>query len=150
MYQEIAEKYQKLQGMTTANYLNKSIECHESLIKEMTKLNSYDFDKRYIKRILGKNWEIESFEARIFTIKDDKGTELKLEYDNEGNLAIDTLSLLAYSPIFFKEDGSFIDELKAIINLWENRCDIQEFLCKFIKTIEPMCESVRILKTALQ
>ena len=148
MNQDLVEKYPKLQGMTNDN-LNKSIECHESLIQEMMRLYSDDFEKRYIKRILGKNWKIESFIDGEFIIKDDNNTELKIEYDNDGNLVIDTLYLFGYSPIFFKDD-SFIDELKVIIKLYENRYDIQEFLYKFIKTIEPMYESVRILKTALK
>ena len=148
MNQELVEKYPKLQGMTNES-LNKSIELQESFIQETMKLCSDDFEKRYIKRILGKNWKIESFSYGEFIIKDDNDTELKLEYDNDGNITIDTLDLFMYSPIAFK-DGFFIDELKNIIKLYENRYDIQEFLCKFIKTIDPMFESVRILKTALK
>ena len=147
MNQELVEKYPKLQGMTNES-INKSIECHEKLIQEMVKLYSDDFEKRYIKRILGKNWKIESFIDGEFVVKDDKNTELKLEYDNDGNLSIDTLNLFGFSPIFFS-DGFFIDELKTIIKLYENRFDIQEFICKFIEAIEPMYESVRILKMAL-
>ena len=147
MNQELVEKYPKLQGMTNES-LNKSIECHEKLIQEMMKLYSDDFEKRYIKRILGKNWKIESFIDGEFVVKDDKNTELKIEYDNDGNLSIDTLNLFGFSPIFFS-DGFFIDELKTIITLYENRFDIQEFICKFIEAIEPMYESVRILKMAL-
>ena len=133
----------------TNESINKSIECQESLIQEMIKLYSDDFEKRYIKRILGKNWKIESFIDGEFVIKDDKNTELKVEYDNDGNLSIDTLNLFMFSPIFFS-DGVYIEELKTIIKLYENRFDIQEFICKFIEAIEPMYESVRILKTALQ
>lgn len=147
MNQELVEKYPKLQGLTNEN-INKSIECHEKLIQEMFKLYSDDFEKRYIKRILGKNWKIESFIDGEFVVKDDKNTELKIEYDNDGNLSIDTLNLFGFSPIFFS-DGFFIDELKTIITLYENRFDIQEFICKFIEAIEPMYESVRILKMAL-
>lgn len=148
MNQELVEKYPKLQGMTNES-VNKSIECHELLIQEMIKLYSDDFEKRYIKRILGKNWKIESFIDGEFVIKDDKNTELKVEYDNDGNLSIDTLNLFGFSPIFFN-DGFFIDELKTIIKLHENRFDIQEFICKFIQAIDPMYESVRILKLALK
>mgnify|MGYP006874629403 FL=1 len=147
MNQELVEKYPKLQGMTNES-LNKSIELQESFIQETMKLCSDDFEKRYIKRILGKNWSIESFIDGEFVIKDGKNTELKVEYDNDGNLSIDTLNLFGFSPIFFS-DGFFIDELKTIIILYENRFDIQEFICKFIETIEPMYESVRILKMAL-
>lgn len=147
MNQELVEKYPKLQGMTNEN-INKSIECHEKLIQEMMKLYSDDFEKRYIKRILGKNWRIESFIDGEFVIKDDKNTELKVEYDNDGNLSIDTLNLFMFSPIFFS-DGVYIEELKTIIKLYENRFDIQEFICKFIEAIEPMYESIRILKMAL-
>lgn len=147
MNQELVEKYPKLQGMTNES-INKSIEGHKSLIQEMMKLYSDDFEKRYIKRFLGKNWKIESFIDGEFVIKDDNNTELKIEYDNEGNITIDTLDLFMYSPISFKE-GFFIDELKVIIKLYENRYDIQEFLCEFIKTIEPMYESIRVLKLAL-
>lgn len=147
MNQELVEKYPKLQGMTNEN-INKSIECHEKLIQEMMKLYSDDFEKRYIKRILGKNWKIESFIDGEFVVKDDKNTELKIEYDNDGNLSVDTLNLFGFSPIFFS-DGFYIDELKTIIKLYENRFDIQEFICKFIEAIEPMYESVRILKMAL-
>lgn len=131
----------------TNESLNKSIEYQESLIQEMIKLYSDDFEKRYIKRILGKNWKIGSFIDGEFVVKDDKNTELKVEYDNDGNLSIDTLNLFGFSPIFFS-DGFYIDELKTIIKLYENRFDIQEFICKFIETIEPMYESVRILKIA--
>ena len=148
MNQELVEKYPSLQGMTDEN-INKSIECHELLIQKMMKLYSDDFEKRYIKRILGKNWKIESFIDGEFVVKDDKNTELKVEYDNDGNLSIDTLNLFGFSPIFFS-DGFFIDELKTIIKLYENRFDIQEFICKFIQAIDPMYESVRILKTALK
>lgn len=148
MNQELVEKYPKLQGMTNES-INKSIEGHELLIQEMINLYSDDFEKRYIKRFVGKNWKIESFNYGEFIIKDDNGTELKLEYDNEGNITIDTLDLFMYSPIAFK-DGFFIDELKTIIKLYENRYDIQEFLCEFIKTIDPMYESIRILKLALK
>lgn len=147
MNQELVEKYPKLQGMTNES-LNKSIELQESFIQEMMKLYSDDFEKRYIKRILGKNWNIESFIDGEFVVKDDKNTELKIEYDNDGNLSVDTLNLFGFSPIFFS-DGFFIDELKTIITLYENRFDIQEFICKFIEAIEPMYESVRILKMAL-
>ena len=114
----------------------------------MLKLYSDDFEKRYIKRFLGKNWKIEFFSYGEFIIKDDKNTEI-IMYDSDGNLEINILDLFTSSPISFK-DGSFIDELKIIIKLYENRYDIQEFLCKFIKTIEPTYESVRILKMALQ
>lgn len=148
MNQELVDKYPKLQGMTNEN-VNKSIECHELLIQEMMKLYSDDFEKRYIKRILGKNWKIESFIDGEFVIKDDKNTELKVEYDNDGNLSIDTLNLFMFSPIFFS-DGVYIEELKTIIKLYENRFDIQEFICKFIQAIDPMYESVRILKLALK
>lgn len=148
MNQELVEKYPKLQGMTNEN-INKSIECHELLIQEMMKLYSDDFEKRYIKRILGKNWRIESFIDGEFVIKDDKNTELKVEYDNDGNLSIDTLNLFMFSPIFFS-DGIYIEELKTIIKLYENRFDIQEFICNFIQALDPMYESVRILKLALQ
>jgi len=147
MNQELVEKYPKLQGMTNET-INKSIECQELLIQEMLKLYSDDFEKRYIKRFLGKNWKIEFFSYGEFIIKDDKNTEI-IMYDSDGNLEINILDLFTSSPISFK-DGSFIDELKIIIKLYENRYDIQEFLCKFIKTIEPMYESVRILKMALQ
>jgi hypothetical protein len=148
MNQELVEKYPKLQGMTNES-LNKSIKLQESFIQETMKLYSDDFEKRYIKRILGKNWEIESFSYSEFIIKDDNDIELKLEYDNEGNITIDTLDLFMYSPIAFK-DGFFIDELKAIIKLYEHKEDLKEFICKFIQAIDPMFESVRILKTALQ
>lgn len=148
MNQELVEKYPKLQGMTNES-INKSIEYHEILIKEMMELYSNDFEKRYIKRILGKNWKIESFIDGEFVVKDDKNTELKLEYDNDGNLSIDTLNLFGFSPIFFS-DGFYIDELKTIIKLYENRFDIQEFICKFIEAIEPMYESIRVLKLALK
>ena len=132
----------------TNESINKSIEYQESLIQEMIELYSNDFEKRYIKRILGKNWKIESFIDGEFVVKDDKNTELKIEYDNDGNLSVDTLNLFGFSSVFFS-DGFFIDELKTIIKLYENRFDIQEFICKFIEAIEPMYESVRILKMAL-
>lgn len=148
MNTDLAEQYPKLQGMTNEN-LNKSIECHEKLIQEMTKLYSDDFEKRYIKRILGKNWKLEEFNEAFFTIVDDKNTNVKFEFSAFGEIWVDTINLFLYEPIYFK-DGSYIDELKAIIKLYERKEDLKEFICKFIEAIDPMFESVRILKTALK
>ena len=148
MKQELAEQYPKLQSMTNEN-LNKSIECHEKLIQEMFKLYSEDFEKRYIKRILGKNWKLEEFNEAFFTIVDDKNTNVKFEFSAFGEIWVDTINLFLYEPIYFK-DGSYIDELKAIIKLYEHNEDLKEFICKFIQAIDPMFESVRILKTALK
>lgn len=148
MNQELVEKYPSLQGMTDEN-INKSIECHELLIQKMMKLYSDDFEKRYIKRILGKNWEIEEFNEAFFTIIDDKKNNVKIEFSVFGDIWVDTVNLFLYEPIYFK-DGSYIDELKAIIKLYEHQEDLKEFICKFIQAIDPMFESVRILKTALK
>ena len=148
MNQELVEKYPKLQGMTNEN-LNKSIECHEKLIQEMINLYSDDFEKRYIKRILGKNWKLEEFNEAFFTIVDDKNTNVKFEFSAFGEIWVDTINLFLYEPIYFK-DGSYIDELKTIIKLYEHNEDLKEFICKFIQAIDPMFESVRILKTALK
>ena len=148
MNKELIEKYPKLQGMTTES-INKSIECHETLIQEMIKLYSDDFEKRYIKRILGKNWKLEEFNEAFFTIIDDKNTNVKFEFDTFGDIWVDTINLFLYEPIYFK-DGSYIDELKTIIKLYERKEDLKEFICKFIQAIDPMYESVRILKTALK
>ena len=148
MNQELFEKYPSLQGMTDEN-INKSIECHELLIQKMLKLYSDDFEKRYIKRILGKNWKIEEFNETFFTIVDDKNTNVKFEFNTFGEIWVDTINLFLYEPIHFR-NGSYIDELKAIIKLYEHREDLKEFICKFIQAIDPMFESVRILKTALK
>lgn len=133
----------------TNESLNKSIQYQESLIQEMIKLYSDDFEKRYIKRILGKNWKIEEFNETSFTIIDDKKSTVKVEFDAFGETWVDTIDLFGYTPIFFK-DGSYINELKAIIKLYEHKEDLKDFICKFIQAIDPMFESVRILKTALQ
>ena len=133
----------------TNESINKSIECQESLIQEMIKLYSDDFEKRYIKRILGKNWEIEEFNETFFTIIDDEKSTVNVEFDTFGEIWVDTVNLFMYEPIYFR-DGSYINELKAIIKLYENKEDLKEFICKFIQAIDPMFESVRILKMALQ
>lgn len=148
MNQELVEKYPKLQGMTNES-INKSIELHESFIQEMMKLYSDDFEKRYIKRILGKNWELEEFNEAFFTIIDDKKSTVKVEFNAFGEIWVDTINLFLYEPIYFK-DGSYINELKAIIKLYEYKEDLKEFICKFIQAIDQMFESVRILKMALQ
>lgn len=133
----------------TNESLNKSIELQESFIQEMMKLYSDDFEKRYIKRILGKNWEVEEFNEAFFTIIDDKKSTVKVEFDTFGEIWVDTINLFMYEPIYFR-DGSYINELKAIIKLYENKEDLKEFICKFIQAIDPMFESVRILKNALK
>ena len=148
MKEDLVEKYPILQGVTNDNLI-KSIECHETLIQEMIKLYSDDFEKRYIKRILGKNWEIEEFNEAFFTIIDDKKSTVKIEFDTFGEIWVDTINLFLYEPISFRY-GSYINELKAIIKLYEHKEDLKEFICKFIQTMDPMFESVRILKTALQ
>lgn len=133
----------------TNESLNKSIEYQESLIQEMMKLYSDDFEKRYIKRILGKNWEIEEFNEAFFTIIDDKKSTVKIEFDTFGEIWVDTINLFLYEPIYFR-NGFYINELKAIIKLYEYKEDLKEFICKFIQAIDPMFESIRILKMALQ
>lgn len=147
MNQELVEKYPKLQGMTNES-INKSIEGHEKLIQEMYKLYSDDFEKRYIKRILGKNWEIEEFNEAFFTIIDDKKSTVKIEFDAFGEIWVDTINLFLYEPIYFR-DGSYINELKAIITLYEHKDELKEFLSKFIEAIDPMFESLRIYKSAV-
>ena len=148
MNQELVEKYPSLQGMTNEN-INKSIECHELLIQEMYKLYSNDFEKRYIKRILGKNWEIKEFNEAFFTIIDNEKSTVKIEFNTFGDIWVDTINLFLYEPIYFR-NGSYINELKAIIKLYEYKEDLKKFICKFIQALDPMFESVRILKTALQ
>lgn len=148
MNQELAEKYPKLQGMTNES-LNKSIELQESFIQEMFKLYSDDFEKRYIKRILGKNWKIEEFNEAFFTIIDDKQSTVKVEFDTFGEIWVDTINLFLYEPISFR-DGSYINELKAIVKLYEHKEDLKEFICKFIQAIDPMFESIRIYKSAIK
>jgi argonaute-like protein implicated in RNA metabolism and viral defense len=115
----------------------------------MIKLYSNDFEKRYIKRILGKNWEVEEFNETFFTIVDDEKSTVKVEFDTFGEIWVDTINLFMYEPIYFR-DGSYINELKAIIKLYENKEDLKEFICKFIQAMDPMYESIRILKMALQ
>lgn len=147
MDQELVEKYPKLQGLTNEN-INKAIEGHELLIQEMMKLYSDDFEKRYIKRFLGKNWEIEEFNEAFFTIIDDKKSTVKIEFDAFGEIWVDTINLFLYEPISFR-DGSYINELKAIITLYEHKDELKEFLSKFIEAIDPMFESLRIYKSAV-
>ena len=115
----------------------------------MYKLYSDDFEKRYIKRILGKNWEVEEFNEAFFTIIDNEKSTVKIEFNTFGDIWVDTINLFLYEPIYFR-DGSYINELKAIIKLYEHKEDLKEFICKFIQTMDPMYESVRILKMALQ
>ena len=148
MNQELVKKYPKLQGMTNES-INKSIECHEKLIQEMINLYSDDFDKRYIKRILGKNWEVEEFNEAFFTIIDDEKSIVKIEFDTFGDIWVDTINLFLYEPISFR-DGSYINELKAIVKLYEHKEDLKEFICKFIQAIDPMFESIRIYKSAIK
>lgn len=147
MDQELVEKYPKLQGLTNEN-INKAIEGHELLIQEMLKLYSDDFEKRYIKRFLGKNWEIEEFNEAFFTIIDDNKSTVKIEFDAFGEIWVDTINLFLYEPIYFR-DGSYINELKAIITLYEHKDELKEFLSKFIEAIDPMFESLRIYKSAV-
>ena len=148
MNQDLTEQYPKLQGMTNEN-LNKSIECHETLIQEMMKLYSDDFEKRYIKRILGSNWSLDTFNDEFFSVINTENLLIKFEFDNTGDISIDTFDLFGYNLILLN-DADDIEILKTIIKLHEKKSELKEFLCKFINAIEPMYESIRILKTALK
>ena len=148
MNKELIEKYPKLQGMTNEN-LNKSIEGHELLIQEMIKLYSEDFEKRYIKRILGSNWSLDIFNDEFFSVINTENLLIRFEFDNTGDISIDTFNLFGYNPILLN-DADDIEILKTIIKLHEQKSELKEFLCKFINAIEPMYESIRILKTALK
>ena len=136
----------------TNESLNKSIEIQESLIQEMIKLYSDDFNKRIIKKIFQKEWEIDIFNDEFFfittTYREDR-LGIRIDFDKDGNITIDLHDIFEWTPLSF-EDEDDVTILKAIIKLYENKYDIQEFLCKFIQAIDPMFESVRILKTALQ
>ena len=148
MNKELIEKYPKLQGMTNES-INKSIECHEKLIQEMYKLYSDDFEKRYIKRILGSNWSLDTFNDEFFSVINTENLLIKFEFDNTGDISIDTFDLFGYNLILLN-DADDIEILKTIIKLHEKKYELKEFLCKFINAIEPMYESISILKTALQ
>lgn len=124
----------------TNESINKSIEYQESLIQETIKLYLNDFEKRYIKRILGKNWEVEEFNEAFFTIIDNEKSTVKIEFNTFGDIWVDTINLFMYEPIYFKDD-SYINELKAIIKLYEHKENLKEFICKFIQAIDPMFES---------
>jgi hypothetical protein len=148
MNKELIKKYPKLQGMTNES-INKSIELHESFIQEMFKLYSDDFEKRYIKRILGSNWSLDTFNDEFFSVINTENLLIKFEFDNTGDISIDTFDLFGYNLILLN-DADDIEILKAIIKLHEKKSELKEFLCKFINAIEPMYESIRILKTALK
>ena len=148
MNKELIKKYPKLQGMTNES-INKSIECHEKLIQEMFKLYSDDFEKRYIKRILGSNWSLDTFNNDFFSVINTENLLIKFEFDNTGDISIDTLDLFGYNLILLN-DAYDIEILKTIIKLHEKKSELKEFLCKFIQAIDPMYESIRILKMALK
>ena len=148
MNKELIKKYPKLQGMTNES-INKSIECHELLIQKMMKLYSDDFEKRYIKRILGSNWSLDTFNNDFFSVINTENLLIKFEFDNTGDISIDTLDLFGYNLILLN-DADDIEILKTIIKLHEKKSELKEFLCKFIQAIDPMYESIRILKMALK
>lgn len=144
MNQELVEKYPKLQCMSNES-LNKSIEYQESLIQEMINLYSDDFNKRIIKKIFQKEWEIDIFNDEFFfittTYREDR-LGIRIDFDKDGNITIDLYDIFEWTPLSFENEDD-VTILKAIIKLYENRYVIQEFLSGFIKTIEPMYESVR-------
>ena len=121
---------------------------HEMLIAELTALYSKDFDK-IIKNIFNNDWTLDVLTDEFFTIKNINCYPIKVDFDENGYLQIDPFDIFGYSPITF-EDSSDIDALKVIIKLYENKDSINEFLCKFMRSLLPMFESVRILKTALK
>lgn len=148
MNKELINKYPKLQGMTNES-INKSIEYQKSLIKEMMELYSDDFEKCYIKRILGSNWSLDTFNDEFFSVINTENLLIKFEFDNTGDISIDTFDLFGYHLILLN-DADDIEILKTIIKLHEKKSELKEFLCKFIQAIDPMFESVRILKMALK
>lgn len=118
----------------------------EMLIAELTELYSKNFEK-IIKNIFNNDWTLDSFTDEFFTIKNINCYPIKVDFDENGYLQIDPFDIFGYSPISF-EDNSDIDVLKAIIKLYENKDSINEFLCKFMKSLLPMIESYNILKSA--
>lgn len=136
----------------TNESINKSIERHESMIQEMIKLYSDDFNKRIIKKIFQKEWEINIFNDEFFfittTYREDR-LGIRIDFDEDGNITIDLHDIFEWTPLSF-EDEDDVTILKAIIKLYEHKEYIKEFLNNFIKSIKPMYESIRILKTALK
>lgn len=136
----------------TNESINKSIEYQESLIQEMINLYSDDFNKRIIKKIFQKEWKIDIFNDEFFfittTYREDR-LGIRIDFDKDGNITIDLHDIFEWTPLSFENEDD-VTILKAIIKLYENRYVIQEFLGGFIKTIEPMYESVRILKNAVK
>ena len=118
----------------------------EMLIAELTALYSKDFEK-IIKNIFNNDWTLDVLTDEFFTIKNINCYPIKVDFDENGYLQIDLFDIFGYSPISF-EDNSDIDVLKAIITLYENKDSINEFLCKFMKSLLPMIESYNILKSA--
>lgn len=118
----------------------------EMLIAELTELYSKDFEK-IIKNIFNNDWTLDVFTDEFFTIRNNNCYPIKVDFDENGYLQIDPFDIFGYSPISF-EDSSDIDVLKAIIKLYENKDSINDFLCKFMKSLLPMIESYNILKKA--
>ena len=117
----------------------------EILIAELTELYSKDFEK-LIQKIFNNDWILDVFTDEYFTIRNNNCYPIKVDFDeNGGYITIEPFNIFGYSPISF-EDNSDIDVLKAIIKLYENKDSINEFLCKFMKSLLPMNESYKILK----
>ena len=118
----------------------------EMLIADLIELYTKDFEK-IIKNIFNNDWTLDVLTDEFFTIKNINCYPIKVDFDENGYLQIDLFDIFGYSPISF-EDNSDIDVLKAIITLYENKDSINEFLCKFMKSLLPMIESYNILKSA--
>ena len=118
----------------------------EMLIADLTELYSKDFEK-IIKNIFNNDWTLNAFTDEFFTIKNINCYPIKVDFDENGYLQIDPFDIFGYSTISF-EDSTDIDVLNAIIKLYENKDSINEFLCKFMKSLLPMIESYNILKNA--
>lgn len=147
MDQELIDRFTDFQGLSED--LKNATLAQEHFIEHMIKFYAGDFEKQHIKRILGSDWKVEEFNEAFFTIVNSEQTTLKIEFDAFGEVWVDPIKLFAYEPISFR-DGSYINELKAIVKLYENKEELKEFLSKFIEAIDPMFESLRIYKSALK
>ena len=145
MDQELIGRCSNFQGLNED--LKNAVLAQEHFIEQMMKLYADNFEKQHINRILGSDWKVEEFNEVFFTIVNNEHATLKIEFNAFGEIWVDTIKLFAYEPISFKE-GSYINELKAIVKLYENNEELKEFLCKFIEAIDPMFESLRIYKSA--
>ena len=124
----------------------KASENQKILIGELTILYQQRLEK-IIDRIFKGEWKLKVLTDEFFSIVSTDDLFIKFDFDNIGDISINTLDLF-YCNLILLNNSDNIKTLKAIIKLHENKEELNKLIKDFMSYLQSFIDSYNILKEA--